>query len=64
MKPSQKKSRIRETPTLSTDAVSRTDTNFKRLRDLTLKKKYIYKLRDKKNKIKNKNYNYINHATS
>ena len=32
-----KKSRIRETPTLSTDADSRTDTNLKRLRDLSLK---------------------------
>ena len=30
----KKKSRIRETPTLSTDADSRTDTNLKRLRDL------------------------------
>ena len=30
----RKKSRIRETPTLSTDAESRTDTNLKRLRDL------------------------------
>ena len=29
----EKKSRIRETPTLSTDADSRTDTNLKRLRD-------------------------------
>ena len=29
----KKKSRIRETPTLSTDADSRTDTNLKRLRD-------------------------------
>ena len=34
-----KKSRIRETPTLSTDADSRTDTNLKRSRDLS---KYIY----------------------
>ena len=34
-----KKSCIRETPTLSTDADRRTDTNFKRLRDLSLKKK-------------------------
>ena len=34
-----KKSRIRETPTLSTDAASRTDTNLKRLRDLSSKKK-------------------------
>ena len=32
-----KKSRIRETPTLLTDADSRTDTNLKRLRDL-----YVY----------------------
>ena len=31
----KKKSRIRETPTLSTDADSRTDTNLKRLRDLS-----------------------------
>ena len=30
-----KKSRIRETPTLSTDADSRTDTNLKKLRDLS-----------------------------
>ena len=30
-----KKSRIRGTPTLSTDADSRTDTNLKRLRDLS-----------------------------
>ena len=34
-----KKSRIRETPTLSTNAVSRTNTNLKSLRDLSLKKK-------------------------
>ena len=33
-----KKSRIRETPTLSTNADSRTDTNLKKLRDLSLKK--------------------------
>ena len=33
------KSRIRETPTLSTDADNRTDTNLKRLHDLSLKKK-------------------------
>ena len=32
-----KKSRIRETPTLSTDADSRTNTNWKRLRDLSKK---------------------------
>ena len=31
-----KKSRIRETPTLSTDADIRTDTNLKRLHDLSL----------------------------
>ena len=31
------KSRIRETPTLSTDADSRTNTNLKRLRDLSKK---------------------------
>ena len=30
-----KKSRIRETPTLSTDADNRTDTNLKRLHDLS-----------------------------
>ena len=47
------KSRIRETPTLSTDADSRTDTNLKRLRDLSLKKKmrkcviYLQKSRKK-----------------
>ena len=35
----KKKSRIRETPTLLTDADSRTDANLKRLRDLSLKKK-------------------------
>jgi hypothetical protein len=34
-----KKSRIRETPTLSTDAHSRTDTNLKRLHDLSNTKK-------------------------
>ena len=34
----QKKSRIRETQTLSTDADRRTDTNFKRLHDLFKKK--------------------------
>ena len=33
------KSRIRETPTLSNDADSRTDTNLKRLRDLSQNKK-------------------------
>ena len=33
----KKKSRIRETPTLSTDADSRTDTNLKRLRNLSIK---------------------------
>ena len=33
-----KKSRIRETPTLSTDADIRTNTNLKRLHDLSLKK--------------------------
>ena len=36
-KNSTKNSRIRETPTLSTDADSRTDTNLKRLRDLSKK---------------------------
>ena len=44
--PIPKKSRIRETPTLSTDADSRTDTNLKRLRDLNFKK------REKKKKKK------------
>ena len=34
----KKKSHIRETPTFSTDADSRTDTNLKRLRDLSFKK--------------------------
>ena len=34
----KKKSRIRETPTLSTDADSRTDTNLKRLHELSVKK--------------------------
>ena len=34
-----KKSRIRETPTLSTDADSRTNTNLKRFRDLSI---YIF----------------------
>ena len=33
-----KKYRIRETPTLSTDADRRTDTNLKRLSDLSKKK--------------------------
>ena len=40
----EEKSTIRETPTLSTDADSRTDTNLKRLRDLSLKKKNIKKI--------------------
>ena len=35
------KSRVRETPTLSTDADSRTDTNLKRLRDLSERRKKI-----------------------
>ena len=35
-----KKSRIRETKNLSTDADCRTDTILERLRDLSLKKKY------------------------
>ena len=38
------KSRIGETPTLLTDADSRTDTNVKRLRDLSLKKKNVVKI--------------------
>ena len=61
------KSRIRETPTLSTDADSRTDTNLKRSRDLSkknLKKskkneksRNIYKKRrNKKRKIKQNIY--------
>ena len=37
-----KKSRIRETPTLSTDADSRTDTILERLRDLSLYKKKAF----------------------
>ena len=47
----QKKSRIRETPTPSTDADNRTDTNLKRLRDLSKKNRgcVIYL---KKKKIK------------
>ena len=36
----KKKSGIREIPTLSTDADSGTDTNFKRKRDLSFKKKH------------------------
>ena len=35
----KEKSRIRETLNLSTDADSRTDTNFESLRDLSRKKK-------------------------
>ena len=38
-KRNDKKSRIRETPTLSTNADCRTNTNLKRLRDLSKKKK-------------------------
>ena len=47
---SKKKSRIRETPTLSTAADNRTDTNLKRLHDLSLKKKKSKK-KEKKEKI-------------
>ena len=39
-----KKSRIRETKNLSTDADSRTNTNFKRLRDFSIIKKKIGRL--------------------
>ena len=39
---SYKKSRIRETPTLWTDAASRTDTNLKRLRDIFFVVVYVY----------------------
>ena len=39
-----KKSRIRETPTLSTDAASRTNTNLKRLRDLPSRKNLVKKI--------------------
>ena len=39
-----KSSRIRETKNLSTDADSRTGTNLKRLRDLSLTKKKIKKI--------------------
>ena len=39
-KPEIYKSRIRETPTLSTDAASRSDTNLKKLRDLSSKKNF------------------------
>ena len=45
-----KKSRTRETPTLSTDADSRTDTNLKRLRDLSKRKKEEKKEEEKKRK--------------
>ena len=41
LKQKEKKSRIRETPTLSTDADSRTDTNLKGLHDLSIKKSCI-----------------------
>ena len=44
-KSDQKKSRIRETPTLSTDAGRRTDTNLKRLRDLSKKTKFKKKIK-------------------
>ena len=50
-----KKSRIRETPTLSTDADSRTNTNSKRLRDLSLKNKKIKKMRSCVIYLKKKN---------
>ena len=50
------KSRIRETPTLSTDADSRTDTNLKRSRDLSnLFFLFFYRLHDisqKKSRIR------------
>ena len=57
IKRKEKKSRIRETPTLSTDADSRTDTNLKRLRDFFILI-FFYRLRDfslKKNKKLKKN---------
>ena len=41
-----KKSRIRETKNLSTDADSRTDTVLERLRDLSKKNIYINRLTD------------------
>ena len=37
-----KKSRIRETPIILTDADSRTDTNLKRLRDLSPNNFFVY----------------------
>ena len=40
----KRKSRIGETPTLLTDAHSRTDTNLKRLHDLSKKKKMVRKV--------------------
>ena len=49
-KVSVKKSHIRETPTLSTDADRRTDTNLKRLRDLSKKKKMKEEKKLKKKK--------------
>ena len=42
--PPSKKSRIRETPTLSTDADSRTNSNLKRLRDVSKKKIAVRKI--------------------
>ena len=51
----KKKSRIRETPTLSTDADRRTDTNLKRLRNFSPKKKKKKKReKNKKEKMKKK----------
>ena len=44
VKECQKKSRIRETKNLSTDADSRTDTIFERLRDLSKKNKNKIKM--------------------
>ena len=41
-----KKSRIRETSNLSTDADRRTDTNLKRLRDLSLFLIFLFFLRE------------------
>ena len=43
----QEKSHIRETPTLLTDADSRTDTNLERLRDLPIRTKKVDLVRAK-----------------
>ena len=54
---------LSETPTLSTDADRRTDTNLKRLRDLSKKKRKKRRKKEEKNLIgcviKKKIYIYI-----